>query len=188
MPKQFLTERFIGACSKQRFLVEKRKDSERVFVDEVDARLIVKVFYGFPSDAFASVFFLFSFQSEFDEDLLEFFVDIVDAQLFKTIWAENFKPIYIQDTDHKACIFHLNALIDVQNKPIEQTTIQAFGQGLARRLCLFFGERNRIRTVAARRGTNCSRKQSLGQYFRLAAKELSDQTHTIRIPNGRFVF
>ena len=42
--------------------------------------------------------YLFSFESELNEDLLEFFIDKVDAELFEAIFLENLETINVQDS------------------------------------------------------------------------------------------
>lgn len=55
------------------------------FLNEVAHDLVVEVFDRSPLDLFADVLFLLSFEGKLDKDLLEFFVDVVDAQLFKAV-------------------------------------------------------------------------------------------------------
>ena len=51
--------------------------------DHVADDLVVEVLYGDPGDAFSEVLFLLRLQSQLDEHLLQFFVAVVDAELFK---------------------------------------------------------------------------------------------------------
>lgn len=50
----------------------------------------------FPFDAFTLVFLLFTSKNKFHKKLLEPFIAIVDAQLFKTVLTKHFKSINIQ--------------------------------------------------------------------------------------------
>ena len=42
--------------------------------------------------------YLFSFESQFNEDLLQFFVDKVDAELFEAIFLEDLETVDVQDS------------------------------------------------------------------------------------------
>ena len=53
------------------------------FFDKITDNLVIEVFDGGPFNLFAYIFLLFSLQSELNENLLQFFVDVVDAKLFK---------------------------------------------------------------------------------------------------------
>jgi hypothetical protein len=41
--------------------------------------------------------YLFSFECEFDENLLKFFVDEVDAELFESVFLENLETVNVED-------------------------------------------------------------------------------------------
>jgi len=70
----------MGCCAS---VVERGEDPRRTtFFDEVAYDFVVEILDGRPFDLFADVFFLLSFESKLDEDLLQFLVDIVDAKLF----------------------------------------------------------------------------------------------------------
>ena len=70
-------------------VVESREDAGwSSFFDKIAYNLIVEVFDGGPFDLFADVFFLFGFEGQLDEDLLELLVDIVDAELFEGVVLE----------------------------------------------------------------------------------------------------
>ena len=49
---------------------------------------VVKVLHCNPLDTFPSVLLLLLFEYEFNEELLEFLVAVVDAELFKTVWYQ----------------------------------------------------------------------------------------------------
>ena len=42
---------------------------------------------------------LLGFQSKFDEDLLELFVDVVNAELFEAVLVEYLEAVDVQDSD-----------------------------------------------------------------------------------------
>ena len=48
--------------------------------------------------------YLFSFESEFNEDLLQFFVDEVDAELFEAIFLEDLKTVNVQDSQSQEAL------------------------------------------------------------------------------------
>ncbi len=45
------------------------------------------------------VFFLFLSERQIDEDLLQSFVDVVNAELFKAVCFENFKAVNVEHTN-----------------------------------------------------------------------------------------
>lgn len=57
-------------------------------------------------DALPLIFFLFRFQCQFNEQLLQFLITVVDAELFKAIDTKYFKTVDIQET-HKAALHTL---------------------------------------------------------------------------------
>jgi hypothetical protein len=69
-----------------RRIVKSRKDSGwSTFLNKVAYNFIVEIFDGRPFDFFANVFFLFSFEGQLDENLLELLVDVVDTELLKAV-------------------------------------------------------------------------------------------------------
>ena len=63
--------------------------------------LVVEEGDGRPGNSFGVVLVLFGLQSEADENLLEFFIDIVDAKLLETILVEYFEAINIEHSEAK---------------------------------------------------------------------------------------
>ena len=53
------------------------------FFDQVAHDLVVEVLDRSPLDLLPDIFLLFSLEGQFDEDLLQLLVDIVNAQLFE---------------------------------------------------------------------------------------------------------
>lgn len=53
------------------------------FFDQIADDLVVEVLDRSPLDLLSNVFLLLSLESEFDKDLLQLLVDIVDAELFE---------------------------------------------------------------------------------------------------------
>lgn len=71
-----------GSCC----VVQGGKDSRgTTFFDQVAHDLVIEVLDGRPLDLLADVFFLLSLEGKLDEDLLEFLVDVVDAQLLEAV-------------------------------------------------------------------------------------------------------
>ena len=67
-------------------IIESCKDAWRsTFLDEVTYDLVIEIFDGRPLNLFANVLLLFGLECEFDKNLLEFFVHVVDAQLLERI-------------------------------------------------------------------------------------------------------
>src|SRR5271170_4433113 len=55
--------------------------------------LVVKVLDGSPFDSFSFVFFLFGLQGQLNKDLLQFLVDVIDAELFEGVPLENLESV-----------------------------------------------------------------------------------------------
>jgi len=60
--------------------------SRYLALDELAHDLVVEKVDGSPCDTLGAVLFLLRFERELDEDLLELFVDIVDAELLKAVF------------------------------------------------------------------------------------------------------
>jgi hypothetical protein len=57
-------------------------------LNEIADNLVVEVFDFCPLDSLTNIFLLLGLESQLDENLLQFFVDVVDAELFETIFLE----------------------------------------------------------------------------------------------------
>jgi len=67
-------------------IVQSREDSRwSLFFNEVAHNLVVKILDRIPLNLFSNIFFLLGLQCQLDEDLLQLFVDIVDAKLFEGV-------------------------------------------------------------------------------------------------------
>jgi hypothetical protein len=83
--------RWVRVCSRAS-VVESGEDSRGAFLfNEVAHDLVVEVLDRRPFDLLSDVFFLFRFQRELDEDLLQFLIDVVNAELFEGIVLKNGK-------------------------------------------------------------------------------------------------
>ena len=70
-------------------IIQRSENSRRSFLlDEVAYDLVIEVLDGRPFDLFPNVFFLLGLQRQFNEDLLQLLVDIVDAKLFERVILE----------------------------------------------------------------------------------------------------
>ena len=81
----------------------------------------------YPFNSFPSVFFLFLFENQLNEQLLEFFIAVVDAELFKSIAVKNFKTVNVQHTNYcapsMANVFHLHGTIDLTYNPSKEPVV-----------------------------------------------------------------
>jgi hypothetical protein len=76
----------VGAFSKIASVVQKSENADGFFeFDQVTANFVVEKLNVFPFDAFSAIFFLFGFECELNENLLELFIYIIDAKLFKPV-------------------------------------------------------------------------------------------------------
>lgn len=82
-----------------------------------------------PTDSFPFIFILLLFQDQLNEQLLQFLVAIVDAQLLETVVIEDFETVDVQNADDRmAAMFdhvfgHHNAVVHALNDPGEKTFI-----------------------------------------------------------------
>mmetsp|Transcript_40855 Transcript_40855/g.102868 ORF Transcript_40855/g.102868 Transcript_40855/m.102868 type:complete len:242 (+) Transcript_40855:1244-1969(+) len=85
----------ISTFAQQGLFIEQCKDTYWFLLDEQHTLLVVEVVHILPSDSLLAILFLLSLQGEFNENLLQFLIHIVDAQLFKRILAKDLKAIDI---------------------------------------------------------------------------------------------
>lgn len=114
-------------------IVEGCEDTGRPpFLNEVTHDLVVEVLDRRPFNLLAHVFFLLSFQRQLNEDLLEFFVDIVDAELFERVVLKDFKAIYVEyanDLVVGLAGFHRN--VNAGDDPLEEVIVDSLGKGVS---------------------------------------------------------
>ena len=73
-------------------IVQRGEDARRaLLLYQITDHFVVEIFDGGPFDLFSHIFFLFRLQSQLNEDLLQLFVDVVDAKLFKGVVLEYFE-------------------------------------------------------------------------------------------------
>ena len=117
-------------------IIENQEDTRWVLTfDQFTDNLVVKERNGGPLDTFVDVFLLFQSKSEFDEDLLEFFVDVVDTELFETVFIEHFESIDIQDSNDKIGLVD-EGFVDSLHEPTEHFVIEGFSQRVTSSACL----------------------------------------------------
>ena len=82
-------------------IVEGGEDTRRTsFLNEVAHNLVVEVLDRCPLDLFSDVFFLFRLQCQFNEDLLELLVDVVNAKLLKgVVLRDHFRTSFVAICD-----------------------------------------------------------------------------------------
>ena len=72
-----------------RSVVQGSKDSGgSTLLNEIADNLVVEVFDLRPLNSLANVFLLLGLESQLDENLLQLFVDVVDAELLKRVFLE----------------------------------------------------------------------------------------------------
>mmetsp|Transcript_5287 Transcript_5287/g.8740 ORF Transcript_5287/g.8740 Transcript_5287/m.8740 type:complete len:349 (-) Transcript_5287:1254-2300(-) len=112
-----LHERFVGTFCHgvHRFtnIIQHEKDSWWIFsFNQITHNFVVKVWNWIPFDAFALILFLFIFQREFNENLLQFLIHIIDAHLFETVFVKDFKTENVEHTNDKTVGIFLHGSID----------------------------------------------------------------------------
>merc|ERR1712066_1021408 len=98
---EFFFVSLVGSFWKHTFFFEGGQNTQWLFNKFDTSGQIHTKIDGLPVDTFFFVFFLFKDEHMVVEELLEFFVGEVDAQLFESVEAKNFKTGNIQTTDEE---------------------------------------------------------------------------------------
>lgn len=85
LDKTIISSRGVCVCSGTSIIQSGKDPGWTAFFNKLAYNLIVEKFDWRPFDLLANIFLLFCLQSQLDEYLLEFLVDVVNAQLFKRI-------------------------------------------------------------------------------------------------------
>ena len=119
-------------------IIEGGEDTGRPsFLNEVTHDLVVEVLDRGPFNLLAHVFFLLSFQRQLNEDLLEFFVDIVDAELLERVVLEDFEAIYVEyANDLVVCLAGFHRNVNTGDDPLEEVIVDSLGKGVSAGCCL----------------------------------------------------
>ena len=123
-------------------LVQQRKDAVRLGLYQLNDILIVRERNLRHIETFALIQLLFVLQNVIVEELLQLLVAVVDAELFKRVDSEVLKASNVQHANIKVGCLEGNALIDQSHNPIEEATVNGFGQGIARIVRLVDLQRN----------------------------------------------
>ena len=76
-----------------------------LFFNEIAHDLVVEVLDGGPLDTLSHVLFLFGFESQLNEVLLQLLVHKVDAELFESVSLQRRRKKYIKKNISKKCCF-----------------------------------------------------------------------------------
>lgn len=129
---QFRQEGGIGGFTRTNtFFVQNRDDATMFSFYQLANFFIVKILDRLPLNFFTSILLLFRFQCQLDKKLLQLFVAVVDAKLFKTITAKYFKTINVKQPDHIFSIFVsmiAKRIVQLSNQPAKQSFVNRFGQ------------------------------------------------------------
>jgi hypothetical protein len=89
--------------------------------------LIVLELYVLPGDVLLNIFVLLHLEHLLVENLLQFLIGVVDAQLFKRILLEYFESENVQQPDKHQFLIRLlriNRLVNLLNDPTEERPVQ----------------------------------------------------------------
>lgn len=85
-------------------------------------------------DLFVGVFFLFQNEYVVIEELLQFFVCVVDVQLFEIVFFKDFKIGDVQNVDEMGFVYFyvvlIKLLVDLVYKVFEVLFVNIFRQGI----------------------------------------------------------
>ena len=96
---QSLCQRDVCCLGELGLLVNQSDDVHGLLCDHVKCGLVVNERYLLPVDALFAVLLLFHLEDVFHKELLQVFVSIVDAHLFKTVVLKVLKAKDIQNTN-----------------------------------------------------------------------------------------
>lgn len=119
--------------------VVKRCEDSRgsLLLNEIAHNFVVEVLDRCPLDLFADVFLLLGLKGQFDEDLLEFLVDVVDAELLEGVILEDLEAVDVQDADEAGiCSARGHGDVYTGNDPFEEIVVDGFGEGVSSRSSL----------------------------------------------------
>ena len=127
---KFVLEGGVGSFWEHTFFFEDGKDTHWFF-DQVEGgcQVHTEIDSG-PVNTFLLVGFLFEDEHVVVEELLQFFVSEVDAQLFEGVKVENFETSNIQDTNEEVSWEGGGeGFVNVDTKPVEETFKDGLGEG-----------------------------------------------------------
>jgi hypothetical protein len=150
---QLVEQCLVAGIGEDTFFVQKREDAtalnqtslalitnnsecDTYSLNQFDARLVVEVLDRLPWNTFSDVLFLFGLECQFNEDLLQFLVHVVDAKLFKAVLLEDFKAVNVQDTNVVLGGRIEDVLVDAHDNVIEQATVHVLGECITSVGCL----------------------------------------------------
>jgi hypothetical protein len=137
---KFFFVSFIGGFWEHTLFFEGGQDTHWLFNKFDTSGKIHTEIDGFPVDAFFFVFFLFKNEHMVVEELLEFFVGEVDAQLFEGVETENFETGNIETTDEEGSWeFGGKSNVTLNSNEVKQFFEDTFGQGVSGVVTLFWG-------------------------------------------------
>ena len=93
-------------------IIQNREDARgRLALDQLAHSQVVEEVNLLPLDPLLLILLLLRLQSQFNEDLLKFLVDKVDAELFEAVLLKNLKAVNIKNSDIEeagglACVLH----------------------------------------------------------------------------------
>ena len=93
-------------------IIQNREDARgRLSLDQLAHSQVVEEVNLLPLDPLLLILLLLRLQSQFNEDLLQFLVDKVDAELFEAVLLKNLKAVNIKNSDIEeagglACVLH----------------------------------------------------------------------------------
>jgi len=92
-------ELVIDVANAEARVVNDRDHAPMRLLDQVTDHFIIKVVNVRPIDVLSLVLFLLLFQHKLNEQLLQLFVAVVDAELLEAVRLEHFKAVDVQHTD-----------------------------------------------------------------------------------------
>eukprot|EP01083_Nonionella_stella_P291265 991163_1 len=110
MTENLCVERLIRPLRDSALLVEIRDQTLMFCLDEITHDFVVEIVHLNPSDSLLTVLVLLFLKSDFDENMLEFFIHVVDVKLLERVVLEDFKAVDIEHSDAQSCIIILATL------------------------------------------------------------------------------
>ena len=120
-------------------IVQRRENAWRALgLNQVTHNLVVEVLDRRPLNLLLRILFLLFFERQLNKDLLQLFIDIIDAQLLKGVVLKDLKAINVQHANHGGSLaMGLKRLVHTRDNPFEQIVVDGLAQRVTHgsRLC-----------------------------------------------------
>ena len=122
----------IGGFGKPALFVQQAENAH-LLLDQVNRRLqIESEVHELPVDVLSTVLFLFENEHGVIEQLLEFLVGVINAELLERVQREDFEAGNVENADERRALpfASIERLVDARDNPFEHALVDGFGDRL----------------------------------------------------------